>query len=36
LVFYYSDRWHAQALVMLVSEHLPLYIVLLQAQLYYM
>ncbi|CAI5702186.1 unnamed protein product [Peronospora effusa] len=35
LIFYHSDRWHAQALVMLVSEHLPLYTVLLQAQLYY-
>ena len=35
-LIYRSDRWHAQALVMLVSECLPLYIVLLQTQLYYM
>ncbi|KAI9911796.1 hypothetical protein PsorP6_008733 [Peronosclerospora sorghi] len=35
LCFYNSDRWHAQALVMLISEHLPPYSVILQAQLYY-
>lgn len=36
LFFYSHSRWHAEALVMLVSERLPLYNVLLQAQLYYM
>ncbi|RLN70148.1 hypothetical protein BBJ28_00022253 [Nothophytophthora sp. Chile5] len=35
LVFYSQTRWHAQALVMLIPERLPLYVVLLQAQLYY-
>ncbi|CEG47846.1 uncharacterized protein PHALS_05176 [Plasmopara halstedii] len=36
LTFDDSDRWHAQALVMLVPSHVPLYTVLLRAQLYYM
>ncbi|KAG2523296.1 hypothetical protein BBO99_00004530 [Phytophthora kernoviae] len=35
LLFYNTERWHGQALVMMVSEQLPLYNVLLQAQLYY-
>ncbi|KAE9040412.1 hypothetical protein PR003_g1421 [Phytophthora rubi] len=35
LLFYCHSRWHAEALVMLVPERLPLYNVLLQAQLYY-
>ena len=35
LFFHCGDRWHAQSLVMLVSGRLPLYAVVLQAQLYY-
>ncbi|KAG7397165.1 hypothetical protein PHYBOEH_001159 [Phytophthora boehmeriae] len=35
LVFYDTERWHGHALVMMVSDRLPLYSVLLQAQLYY-
>ncbi|TDH69036.1 hypothetical protein CCR75_004755 [Bremia lactucae] len=36
LIYCNSDRWHAQALVMIVPQHMPLYTILLQAQLYYM
>ncbi|DBA01669.1 TPA: hypothetical protein N0F65_010320 [Lagenidium giganteum] len=36
LVLFSGRRWHAQAWLMLLPERLPLYNVLLQAQLYYM
>ena len=35
LFLHSDDRWHAQSLLMAVPDRLPLYTVLLQAQLYY-